>query len=90
MGDCVYTNVQSKRINIELIEKHKVWFNTTSLKTKTPENQEFLFFNGRDDWIRTSDPQHPMLVRYQAALHPERSAKLRLIFYLTVQFQQFS
>jgi hypothetical protein len=25
----------------------------------------------RDDWIRTSDHQHPMLVRYQAALHPE-------------------
>lgn len=25
----------------------------------------------RDDWIRTSDPWHPMPVRYQAALHPE-------------------
>jgi hypothetical protein len=26
----------------------------------------------RDDWIRTSDPLHPMQVRYRAALRPER------------------
>ena len=25
----------------------------------------------RDDWIRTSDPKHPMLVRYRTALRPE-------------------
>jgi hypothetical protein len=25
----------------------------------------------RDDWIRTSDPLHPMQVRYRAALRPE-------------------
>ena len=32
----------------------------------------FLFFNlCRDDWIRTSDPQHPMLIRYRTALRPE-------------------
>ena len=27
--------------------------------------------NGRGDWIRTSDPLHPMQVRYQTALHPD-------------------
>ena len=26
---------------------------------------------GRDDWIRTSGPLHPMQVRYRAAPHPE-------------------
>ncbi len=30
-----------------------------------------LFFVGRGDWIRTSDHQHPMLIRYRTALHPE-------------------
>ena len=25
----------------------------------------------RGDWTRTSDPLHPMQVRYRAALHPE-------------------
>ena len=25
----------------------------------------------RGDWIRTSDHQHPMLVRYRTALHPD-------------------
>jgi hypothetical protein len=25
----------------------------------------------RDDWIRTSDPYVPNVVRYRAALHPE-------------------
>ena len=35
---------------------------------------ELLFFC-RDDWIRTSDPLHPMQVRYQAALHPEKPCK---------------
>lgn len=28
------------------------------------------FCFSRDDWIRTSDPLHPMQVRYQAALRP--------------------
>ena len=27
--------------------------------------------NGRGDWTRTSDPLHPMQVRYQTALHPD-------------------
>ena len=27
--------------------------------------------NGRSDWIRTSDPLHPMQVRYQAAPHSD-------------------
>ncbi len=35
-------------------------------------------FIGRDDWIRTSDPLHPMQVRYRAALRPvlNRGAKI--------------
>ena len=32
----------------------------------------FVFF-GRGEKIRTSDPLHPMQVRYQAALRPEQS-----------------
>ena len=28
---------------------------------------------GRGDWIRTSDPLHPMQVRYRAAPRPEES-----------------
>lgn len=28
-------------------------------------------FNGRGEKIRTSDPLHPMQMRYQAALHPD-------------------
>ncbi len=27
--------------------------------------------NGRDEKIRTSDLQHPMLARYRATLHPD-------------------
>lgn len=29
------------------------------------------FYFGRRDWIRTSDPQLPKLMRYQTALHAE-------------------
>ena len=35
------------------------------------EHAYLLSKNGRDDWIRTSDPLTPSQVRYQAALHPE-------------------
>jgi hypothetical protein len=28
--------------------------------------------NGRGDWIRTSDPHTPSVMRYQAALRPDR------------------
>ncbi len=28
---------------------------------------------GRDDWIRTSDPHTPSVMRYQTALRPETS-----------------
>jgi hypothetical protein len=40
---------------------------------KTLFSQSFL--QSRDDWIRTSDHQHPMLVRYRTALRPERELK---------------
>ena len=38
-------------------------------KTKGPHFREGLILC-RDDWIRTSDPLHPMQVRYRAALRP--------------------
>jgi hypothetical protein len=31
------------------------------------------FFNGRRGGIRTRDPLHPMQVRYQAALHADKT-----------------
>src|SRR5687767_1164247 len=31
--------------------------------------------DGRGDWIRTSDPHTPSVMRYQAALRPDRSPK---------------
>jgi hypothetical protein len=55
------------------------------LKSKMPVNINFLqaFNKGskkfcRDDWIRTSGPHVPNVVRYRAALHPEfiRIAKI--------------
>ena len=33
-----------------------------------------LVFFGRGEKIRTSDPLHPMQVRYQAALRPEQTS----------------
>jgi hypothetical protein len=35
---------------------------------------------GRGERIRTSDPQHPMLVRYQAALRPVNN-EVAIMFY---------
>ena len=37
--------------------------------------------NGRGEKIRTSDPLHPMQVRYQAALRPVKQRK-RIMRYL--------
>jgi hypothetical protein len=37
-------------------------------------NQKFI---GRDDRIRTCDPHTPSVMRYQAALRPDRDAALR-------------
>ena len=31
-------------------------------------------WNGRGEWIRTTDPLHPMQVRYQAAPRPDRKS----------------
>ena len=46
------------------------------LKKEKPLNQKAkrLFFlkNGRGEKIRTSDPHNPIVVRYQAALRPDR------------------
>ncbi len=46
----------------ELAEKMNHWEWTTMI--------------GRGEMIRTSDPLHPMQVRYQAALRPDRSLLL--------------
>ena len=32
----------------------------------------WILENGRGEKIRTSDPHHPIVVRYQAALRPDR------------------
>ena len=41
----------------------------------------FLEFRGRGGGIRTRDPLHPMQVRYQAALRPERVAHYAAVRY---------
>ena len=33
--------------------------------------------NGRGDWIRTSDPHTPSVMRYQAALRPDQRRRCR-------------
>jgi len=38
------------------------------------ESGFFLLVNGRGERIRTSDPHNPIVVRYQAALRPDRTA----------------
>ncbi len=38
----------------------------------------FLLLNGRGEKIRTSDPHNPIVVRYQAALRPDRAANVTL------------
>jgi hypothetical protein len=35
----------------------------------------WAFDGGRDDWIRTSDPYVPNVVRYRTALHPDWGCK---------------
>ena len=41
---------------------------------KRPGIRQVFEFIGRGEKIRTSDPLHPMQVRYQAALRPDRTA----------------
>ena len=38
----------------------------------------FLLLNGRGEKIRTSDPHNPIVVRYQAALRPDRVLESRV------------
>ena len=42
----------------------------------------------RGDWIRTSDPLHPMQVRYQAAPLPERTQNSTQLECRTRTFQR--
>ena len=42
-----------------------------AFKNKKNAVKAIFCFYGRDDWIRTSDPLHPMQMRYQTALHPD-------------------
>jgi hypothetical protein len=44
--------------------------NAASIKKEPRLSSRLFSLVGRGERIRTSDPQHPMLVRYQAALHP--------------------
>ena len=41
-------------------------------QTASPNNQSGLEKIGRDDRIRTYDPHTPSVMRYQAALRPDR------------------
>ena len=41
------------------------------ITAKPPLRGGFAGFICRDDWIRTSDPYVPNVVRYRAALHPD-------------------
>ena len=42
----------------------------------------------RDDWIRTSGPHVPNVVRYRAALHPERVTNLVISVELSDDYNQ--
>jgi hypothetical protein len=46
---------------------------TAFQKRKMAHNRLTVSHVCRDDWIRTSDPLHPMQVRYRAALRPVNS-----------------
>jgi hypothetical protein len=43
---------------------------------------------GRDDRIRTYDPHTPSVMRYQAALRPDRKCGLRRVFWDSQVFKQ--
>lgn len=53
------------------------------IKKEPRLSSRLFFFVGRGERIRTSDPQHPMLVRYQAALHPVNQ-RVGIMVYLTL------
>ena len=42
----------------------------------------------RVDWIRTSDPLHPMQIRYRAAPPPETGSLIMNAFYKTSDFRR--
>ena len=51
---------------------------TTIIQKKESHKQlkvNYLWLLSRVDWIRTSDPLHPIQVRYRAAPPPELPAK---------------
>ena len=52
-----------------------IWRQAGWLESQTPApgtgSQDGECNDGRDDRIRTCDPQYPILVRYQAAPHPD-------------------
>lgn len=51
-------------------------FNFNRQKKGDTEVSPFPGISGRGGGIRTRDPLHPMQVRYQAALRPERVANI--------------
>ena len=59
-ANAIGTHTESVRIKSSLSRRPAV----------PAENHETT---GRDDWIRTSDPHTPSMVRYQTALRPEAS-----------------
>lgn len=54
---------------MQVVRVDKIWGEVQFYKTIICT----AFQLSRDDWIRTSGPHVPNVVRYRAALHPEKS-----------------
>ena len=54
------------------------------MKSKKPFRYSERLLFGRDDWIRTSGPYVPNVVRYRAALHPANRVQIYPIFIFRV------
>ena len=66
MNGCELRGVCCLEAGIKIVNAYKSFHN--GIKKGSLELPINL---GRDDWIRTSDPHVPNVVRYRAALHPE-------------------
>jgi hypothetical protein len=44
--------------------------------SRCPQRIVVPAMNGRGDWIRTSDPHTPSVMRYQAALRPDQRRRI--------------
>ena len=58
-------------------------------KSKEEEWESKKIWNGRNDWIRTSDPYSPRVVRYQAALRSADQIVIKGIYSKANPYFQF-